>query len=97
MKQPTTQQIVEKIADDYRRAGKALAHAAERNGGMSGFMNQANMDADAEAIMAAYNAGNFENVPASDVDKLMEKYGSADIYHLTASYFTSTGKILNVE
>lgn len=97
MKKETTQQIVERIADDYRRAGKALAHAAEHNGGAAGFMNQANMDADAQAIEAAYQAGNFENVPASDLDKLMEQYGASDIYHLTASYFTSTGKILNVE
>ena len=97
MKKESTEQIVAKIADDYRRAGKALAHAAAHNGGSAGFMNQANMDADATAIEAAYKAGNIKNVPASDLDTLMEKYGASDIYHLTASYFASTGKILNVE
>lgn len=97
MKTLTTQQIVEKIADDYRQAGKALEHAARHNGGMAGFMNEANMDADATAIEAAYTAGNFENVSAADLDKLMKQYGVSDIYHLTASYFTATGKILNVQ
>ena len=97
MKKETTQQIVEKIADDYRRAGKALHHAAEPNGATAGFMNQANMDADAAAIETAYRDGRIDNVPAADLDKLMAQYGASDIYHLTASYFASTGKILNVE
>lgn len=95
MAQPTTQQVVEKIADDYRKAAKAIGHAS--HGDAVGFMNPAVMEEDATAILDAYNEGKIQNVSADELSKLMDQYGASDIYHLTATYFNSTGKILNVE
>lgn len=96
MKTPSTQKVVEHIVNDYRRAGKVLARTAEHVG-TTGFMTEDSMDADADAIEAAYQAGKFDTIPASELDSYMEKYGATDIYHLTATYFTQTGKILKVE
>lgn len=72
---------------------KAERHGAE----MASWMDEDTFDQDADAIEKAYNDGNFENVAQSDVDSLMEKYGASDIYHLVASYFNATGKILNIQ
>lgn len=92
-----TQKVVEKVVDSYRKAGKLMAKAERNNMELNSWMNQDTFDDTADAIEAAYNAGNFDNIPESELDELMEKYGATDIYHLLASYFNKTGKIINVE
>lgn len=92
-----TKKIVEHIVDSYRKAGKAMAKAQSHGGDMSSWMDQDTFDNDADAVEQAYKEGKFENVPASDVDSLMDKYGASDVYHLVASYFNATGKILNIQ
>lgn len=91
-----TKKVVDHVVDSYRKAGKAMAKAERRNDDLSSWMNQDVFDQDADAILDAYNAGKFDNVDASQLDSLMDKFGAADIYHLMASYFNATGKILNV-
>lgn len=93
----TTQKIVEHVVDSYRKAGKAMAKAERRGAEMFSWMDQDTFDQDADAIQQAYADGKFENVKESDLDALMDKYGAADVYHLVASYFNATGKILNIE
>lgn len=92
-----TKKIVEHIVDSYRKAGKAMAKAQSRGGEMSSWMDQDTFDNDADAIQQAYADGKMENVPADQLDSLMGKYGASDVYHLVASYFNSTGKILNFQ
>ena len=92
-----TQKVVEKVVDSYRKAGKLMAKAERNNMELNSWMNQDTFDDTADAIEAAYNAGKFDNIPESELDELMEKYGATDIYHLLASYFNKTGKIINVE
>lgn len=94
---PSTKKIVDRIVSNYRKAGRAMGKAERRNGELQSWMNQSTFDTTADAIQEAYDNGNFDNVPESEVDALMTKYGASDIYHLTASYFNATGKILNVE
>lgn len=96
MSTPTTQKIVEQIIKDYRTAGKALAKAEQRRGPLSSWMDRDTFDDDADKLQAAYDAGEFEDIDATRLNELMEKYGAPDIYHLTASYFNNTGKILRV-
>lgn len=95
MSYPSTEKIVSRVVKNYRSAGKALAHAESHEGTIS-WMNQDTFDDTADAIQGAYDSHNFADVPASEVDGLMEKYGATDIYHLFASYFNATGKILNI-
>lgn len=93
-----TKKIVDHVVDSYRAAGKALEKAERHNpDDMSSWMNQDVFDEDADAILNAYNEGKFDDVDASQLDSLMEKFGASDIYHLMASYFNATGKILNVK
>ena len=94
---PSTEKIVNRIVDDYRRAAKTVAQAERRHDQEMDLMTPSSFEADAEAIQTAYDQGKFEDVAADDVQSLMEKYGATDIYHLTASYFNATGKILNVK
>lgn len=90
--------IVDHIVNSYRKAGRALEKGRRRNGGdMSSWMDQDVFDKDADAIQAAYDEGKFDDVEASQVDALMEKYSASDVYHLVASYFNATGKILNIQ
>ncbi len=93
-----TKKIVSHIVDSYRKAGHALEKAERHNGGeISSWMDQDVFDRDADAIQTAYDEGKFDDVDASQVDSLMEKYGASDVYHLVASYFNATGKILNIQ
>ncbi|MCI9054403.1 MAG: hypothetical protein HFJ87_04575 [Muribaculaceae bacterium] len=94
---PSTKKVVEHIVDNYRKAGKAMGRTEERNGQLASWMTKDTFDDTADKIQGAYDAGDFDNVPESEVDALMDKYGASDIYHLTASYFNATGKILNIE
>ncbi len=96
---PSTEKIVRHIVDNYRRAGHAIDKAEERRNSVEyqSWMSPESFESDAEAIETAYRNGEFENVKEADVDRLMEQYSAPDIYHLTASYFNATGKILNVE
>ena len=93
-----TKKIVDHVVDSYRQAGKALEKAERHNGGvMASWMNEDTFDEDADAILDAYNQGKFDDVDASQIDSLMEKYGAQDVYHLMASYFNATGKIINIK
>lgn len=96
MNYPSTQKIVDYIVKSYRQAGKAMAKAASRNGTISSWMSQDSFDETATNIQEAYNEGKFEDVDSSTLEKLFTKYGASDIYHLVASYFNSTGKILRL-
>lgn len=96
MNYPSTQKIVDYIVNNYRKAGKAMAKAASRNGALASWMSQDSFDETANNIEAAYNEGKFEDVDSSTLEKLFTKYGASDIYHLVASYFNSTGKILRL-
>lgn len=93
----TTEKIVAHIVESYEKAAKAMEKAQSHGAEMSSWMDSATFEQDADAIQQAYNDGKFENVKQSDIDSLMEKYGASDIYHLVASYFNATGKILNIE
>lgn len=99
MKYPSTQKIVDRIVKSYRQAGRAVSKAARRNDGqMSSWMTQNTFDRTADSIEAAYENGQFENVSDENrLNSLFEKFGAGDIYHLVASYFNSTGKILNLQ
>lgn len=93
-----TQKIVDHIVDSYRKAAKAMEKAERHNGGeISSWMDQDVFDNDADAIQSAYDEGKFDDVDVSQLDSLMEKYGASDVYHLVASYFNATGKILNIK
>lgn len=92
-----TQKVVEKVVDSYRKAGKMMAKAERNNTELNSWLNQDTFDSTADAIEAAYKEGKLDNVPQSELDELMEQYGATDIYHLLASYFNKTGKIINVE
>lgn len=96
---PSTEKIIRHIVDSYRRAGHAIDKAEERRNSVEyeSWMSPEAFESDAEAIETAYQNGEFENVKEADLDRLMEQYSAPDIYHLTASYFNATGKILNVE
>lgn len=94
---PSTEKVVARIVDDYRSAGRTIAKAQRRRAQQMDMMDSDTFDADADAIQAAYDQGKFDTVPESELPSMMEKYGATDIYHLTASYFNATGKILNVE
>lgn len=93
-----TEKIVRHIVDAYHSTAKAVHHAENHgNAEFASWMSGDTFDADAAAIMTAYNDGKFENVTEPAVEGLMKRYGASDIYHLTASYFNATGKILKVE
>lgn len=95
---PSTEKIVKHIVDNYRRAGRAIDKAEERRDTeYQSWMSPESFENDAEAIETAYEKGEFDTVKEADVPKLMEQYSAPDIYHLTASYFNATGKILKVE
>lgn len=94
---PSTKKVVEKLVDNYRKAGKAMGRTERKVGELSSWMDQSTFDNTADKIQAAYDAGEIDTVPEADLDKLMDQYGATDIYHLTASYFNATGKILSVE
>ncbi len=94
---PSTEKVVRRIVDDYRKAGREVAKAEFRHDEKMDLMSPDTFEADADAIETAYEQGKFDTVQESALDGLMEKYGATDIYHLTASYFNATGKILNVE
>lgn len=96
MKYPTTEKIVKYIVDSYRKAGRAMGKSERRNGQLSSWMNQNTFDETADRIEAAYDRGEIDNVDESQLDDLYKKYGDSDIYHLAASYFNKTGRILNV-
>lgn len=96
MKYPSTEKIVKYLVDSYRKAGRAMGKAERRGGELSSWMNQSSFDDTADKIEAAYDRGEIDNVDESQLDALYSKYGDSDIYHLVASYFNSTGHILNV-
>lgn len=99
MKYPSTKKIVDYIVDSYRKAGRTLAKAARRNDSESDtWLQPSSFDTTADAIESAYEKGDFEDVKdESQLKSLFDKYGDTDIYHLVASYFNSTGKILNLQ
>ncbi|MCM1033102.1 MAG: hypothetical protein NC405_05020 [Odoribacter sp.] len=99
MKYPSTKKIVNRLVSNYQQAARAISKAERRNDGeMSSWMTPESFEQTAESIESAYENGNFENVSdESQLQKLFDKFGAADIYHLAASYFNSTGKILNLQ
>lgn len=91
-----TQKVVEHIVNSYRKAGKAIGRAQRHGAEMSSWMDSDTFDSTADAIQEAYDKGEFENVDENKVSQMMDEYGAPDLYHLTATYFNKTGKILNV-
>lgn len=94
---PSTKKVVDHIVKDYETAARAMNKVMDRHPDTEGsFLNSDNLDADAVSIQDAYDKGLFDDITPEQLQPLMEKYGAVDIYHLTASYFNSTGHILNV-
>lgn len=92
---PSTRDIVEKLADDYRRAAKQMGHHRS-NPNAPSWLDPDTFTKDADALEQAWKDGKTHDVPAPQLPELMEKYGATDIYHLTATYFNDTGQILQV-
>lgn len=97
MKYPSTKKIVEHIVKDYETASRAMGKVAREHPDAEGsFLNADNLEEDAVSIQTAYDKGLFDEITPEQLDALMAKYGATDIYHLTASYFNSTGRILDL-